>query len=81
YDILCIQEPHWDFLQMTRATRAWTVVRPSRTLEEGKWYRAVTMVHQRLATEKWERVEVDSRDVVVVKLRGEGLDVYIYNIY
>ncbi|TFK22074.1 hypothetical protein FA15DRAFT_555598, partial [Coprinopsis marcescibilis] len=81
YDILCIQEPHWDFWMTTRALRTWTVVRPSVELGEGKKYRAIIMVHKRMVTGSWERMNVESKDVVAVKVKSEGLTVFVYNIY
>jgi hypothetical protein len=65
YDILCIQEPYIDFQGLTRATSCWRVVKPSQEREGGPRYRALTLVHTRVATEGWERIDVDSPDIVL----------------
>jgi len=84
FDIICIQEPAFDFMANTRATKVWTVVKPSPW--KGKEVdkpnpRAVTLVHERLSTNGWTQIAIDSLDVVGVRLKGEDGEINLYNIY
>jgi len=92
YDIICLQEPNFDFQETTRATRVWHVVTPSkhrREVMEGateeeresRRPRAIILIHERIATSSWTQVEVDSLDIVAIRLRGETGVINIYNVY
>ena len=84
YDIICIQEPAFDFLANTRATPVWTVVKPTswKGKENGKPYpRVITLVHERLSTNGWTQIDIKSLDVVAIQLKGESGEINIYNIY
>src|SRR6266702_1391327 len=75
FDIICIQEPAFDFLANTRATPVWTVVKPSpwKGSENGKPNpRAITLVHHRLSTNGWTQITVNSLDVVAIQLKGDS---------
>jgi len=92
YDVVCIQEPHFDFQNITRATKVWHVVVPTNFKQgegaeltqeerERRRPRALMLIHKRISTSSWTQIEVDSRDVVAVKILGETGVINIYNIY
>src|SRR5271155_5242566 len=83
YDIICIQEPHFNFQAISRATSVWTVVYPTGFQNdiEGPRPRALTLVHTRISTNSWAQVPVNSLDVVAIRLTGTSGTLNIYNIY
>lgn len=79
-DIIAIQEPYLDFLNRTRATKAWTTALPTgHYKDESKKSRALILVNSRLTT--WEQIMVDSLDVVAVRLKTRKWEMLIVNIY
>lgn len=68
-DVLCIQEPYFDFNKKSRATQLWRPVYPKGHDEKevGKT-RAITLVNRRIATSAWKRVDVESTDVVGISI-------------
>ena len=83
YDIICIQEPYFDFQKISRATSVWTSVYPSgfRSIAEEPTPRALTLVHTRISTNSWVQIPVDSLDVVAIRLISEKGILNVYNIY
>jgi ribonuclease HI len=84
YDIICIQEPHFDHLNATRATPVWRLITPTgwnRSDPADKMPRAIILVHERIPTNSWTQVNIESLDVVGIKVVGEGGEITIYNIY
>ena len=63
YDILCIQEPHFDHLNVTRATPVWRLVTPTgwnRSDPVEKTPRSIILVHERIPTNSWMQINIDS---------------------
>ena len=84
YDIICIQEPHFDHLNATCATSVWHLVTPmgwDRSDPAEKTPRAITLVHERIPTNSWTQIDIDLPDIVGIKLVGEGGEISIYNMY
>ncbi|KAF8162539.1 hypothetical protein BJ912DRAFT_864668, partial [Pholiota molesta] len=88
FDVICLQEPHFDFKRLSRVTPGWTSVYPSGYIwrvgggeEEEQLPRAMTLIRSDLLTEGWTPVEVDSLDVVAVRLISAGGIINIYNVY
>ncbi|KAF8874450.1 hypothetical protein CPB84DRAFT_1690144, partial [Gymnopilus junonius] len=88
YNIICLQEPHFDFQELTRATPAWNVVLPTsyrqveqEEQEKDKVPRALTLVHERLSMNAWTQIEVDTNDVVAIQFTGGVGALNVYNIY
>ena len=85
YDMICLQEPHFDFQEKTRATGVWRVVLPSRYVsaaqERRQVPRAAILVHESLSTNNWTQIDIDSLDVVAIQLASEQGVVNVYNIY
>src|SRR5271155_4299529 len=83
YDVICIQEPYFDFQSLSRATGVWTSVYPSgfsRTAE-GPVQRALTLIHTRISSNCWVQIPVDSLDTVAIQFTSERGVLNVYNIY
>lgn len=67
----------------TVATPGWISVYPSKHTynDNKKITRAVTLVNQKIPTNAWTQIEVDSLDIVAIKVKGEGGTMNIYNVY
>jgi len=83
YDLVCIQEPHFDFRGITRAMGVWTVVYPTNHAEsqEGEVTRSLILIHRRISSNTWTQIEVASKDITVICLEGSQGYLNIYNIY
>ena len=83
YDLICIQEPYFDFQHLSRATGVWTAVYPTgfNRGTEDVTPRALTLVHTRLSTNCWTQIPVDSPDVVAIRLLSDKGSLNVYNIY
>src|SRR5271168_2977524 len=83
YDVICIQEPYFDFQSLSRATGVWTSVYPTgfSRATDGPVPRALTLIHTRISTNCWVQVPVDSLDVVAVQFTNNDGALNIYNIY
>ena len=83
YDIICIQEPYFDFQHISRATSVWTSVYPTgfNHDKQDPTPRALTLVHTRLSTNCWTQIPVKSPDVVGIRLTSDKGTLNIYNIY
>src|SRR5271154_6307781 len=83
YDIICIQEPYFDFQSLSRATGVWTSVYPSgfSRAKDGPHPRALTLIHTRISTNCWVQVPVDSVDIVAVQFTSDKGVLNVYNIY
>jgi len=65
YDLVCIQEPHFDFRGITRAMGVWTMVYPSNHAEEqeGEMTRSLILIHGRISSDSWTQINIASKDV------------------
>src|SRR5271155_4343362 len=83
YDIICIQEPYFNFQTISRATSVWTSVYPSgfSNTADGPIPRALTLVHTRISTNSWVQIPVDSPDVIAIRLISKRGELNVYNIY
>ena len=84
YDIICIQEPHFDHLKAMQATPVWHLVTPTgwnRNEPNEKTPRAIILVHTWLSTNSWMQIDLESPNAVAIKILGEEGEISIYNIY
>lgn len=82
YDIIAIQEPYIDFLGNMRAGPHWYSIYPkSHYMNAGKHTRSMILVSKRIATEAWEKSEIDSPDVTGLKIQTQTGVVQIFNVY
>ena len=81
FDFVFIQEPHIDFLNLTRANHYWTVVYPTQHHANPRTTRSVTLISTRISKNKWKQVHVQSNDVTAVELSSGLGTVTFYNVY
>ena len=82
-DIICLQEPYFDFNKKSRATQVWRPVYYPKQHDENNTgrTRVVMLVSRRISTSCWRRLEVESRDVVGISMETAGKTVHIFNVY
>ncbi|KAF8076829.1 hypothetical protein FPV67DRAFT_1407513, partial [Lyophyllum atratum] len=82
HDIICIQEPHFDFNKQSRATQKWIPVYPKgHDPDHPERTRALILVNRNIATGSWTRLEVDSADVAAIRIQTAQCPVRIFCIY
>jgi hypothetical protein len=84
YDILAFQEPHIDFLGNSRANSHFTPIYPSNHNNTGNnktKTRSLILINKRLSSDAWTRIDLDSSDVTAVQIKGEHINISIFNIY
>ncbi|KZP26981.1 hypothetical protein FIBSPDRAFT_731435, partial [Athelia psychrophila] len=81
WDILCIQEPCFDFRDTTRGTLKWTMVYPRKHNNKVKRTRALMLVNVKLPTTSWKELPVDLVDVAGIQMTGNYGALRIYSIY
>lgn len=82
YDIVAIQEPYIDFLRNARAGLHWYSIYPkTHYTDADKHTCSMILVNKRIATEAWERLEIDSPDMTGIKLKAQTSVVQLFNIY
>ena len=73
-----IQEPHIDFLNLTRANSHWSVIYPTCHHSSQNTTRSVTLVSTSVSKNKWKQIHVQSEDVTAVELCGDFGTVSFY---
>src|SRR5271154_1301098 len=81
FDIVCIQEPHFDFQNLSRATRVWHSIYPTTPPGAVERPRVLTLIHERISTNSWTQIPVNSPDIVAFKISNGDNELTIYNIY
>jgi exonuclease III len=83
FDIVCLQEPHFDHKVKLQALQNWITVYPVEGMEQGEEkQQTMMMISRKIATDTWEQLEVRSKDIVAVKMCGsEEETVQIFNVY
>ncbi|KZP21769.1 hypothetical protein FIBSPDRAFT_740141, partial [Athelia psychrophila] len=81
WDVICIQEPCFDWRDTTRATQKWSVVYPRGHNNKVKRTRSLILVNTMLPTTSWKALAVDSADVVGIQMVGEYGAIRIFSIY
>lgn len=81
WDIVCIQEPGFDFRHTTRSTRKWTVVYPKGHDLKVKRTRSIILVNAELPTSSWKALPVESVDVAAVQLTGKYGKIRVFSVY
>lgn len=80
-DLIFIQEPHIDFLNLTRANYHWTVIYPTAHHDTPAKTRSVILVNKTVSKNAWQQVPLESSDVTVMELKINNQPITIYNIY
>ena len=80
-DLIFIQEPHIDFLNLTRANHHWTIIYPTTHHNMPAKTRSVTLVNKTISKNSWRQIPLDSSNITVMELKVNNLSIAIYNIY
>ena len=81
FDILALQEPYIDFLNLTRATGHWRVVYPATHHRGKERSRSVLLVNAKISTNEWSPVAVPSPDITAITLVAGGHKIHLFNMY
>ena len=81
FDFIFIQEPHIDFLNLTRANHHWTVIYPMPHHSTPKTMCSVMLVSSKMSKNKWKQIHIQSNDVTAVEVMGNCGPVTFYNVY
>ncbi|KAH7907753.1 hypothetical protein BJ138DRAFT_972966, partial [Hygrophoropsis aurantiaca] len=81
YDILAIQEPYINPINLTTSNSKWDVVYPSTHYSKPADTHSVILVSKALSKNKWRAITVDSADITALELDSEGRKIRIYNLY
>src|SRR5271168_794337 len=60
FNIICIQEPHFDFQNLSRATRVWNSIYPTTPADNATRPQVLTLIHERISTNCWTQIAVNS---------------------
>ncbi|OBZ68140.1 hypothetical protein A0H81_12023 [Grifola frondosa] len=81
YDLLLLQEPYLDHLNLTRANHHWTVVYPSRHHDDDTRSRSVILVSCKISTGAWVPISIPSPDLTAITILTNSDPVHIFNAY
>ncbi len=84
YDILAIQEPFKYQHHSTLASSKWRVLYPTTHFEsdaKAANTRSVLFINEKISTNSWTAIPVDSPDVTAVEFRTTTKKIRIFNIY
>ena len=80
-DLIALQEPSVNFLNMTIASRDWIPLYPSTHEKHPEKTRSITLIRGDLLTESWEQLEFPSGDVTALRIKEKWGTLTIFNIY
>ena len=80
-DVVCIQEPHFDFRHISRALPNWIPVYPVRHLDNPDKTRSLILVSKSISTNSWSQLEVLSPDITAIQINNPHQKVRVFNVY
>jgi hypothetical protein len=80
-DVIAIQEPHIDFLGLSRAGNGWRAVYPSRHRTNRADTRSIILVSALVSSNAWFQIDVDSSDISAIMVITNDFNIAIFNIY
>ena len=80
-NIVALQEPLVNFLNLTVASKSWTPIYPSTHATSPDKTRSLMLISTSLSTDSWEQVNFPSGDVTVIQIKSRGGNLRLYNIY
>jgi hypothetical protein len=81
YSIGFAQEPYIDFLGNLQANHTWTSIYPTTHKKQPKSTRSIIIVHNNINQDQWTQIDVQSPDVMAMKILGNSGDLYVFNVY
>src|SRR5271156_2991123 len=55
-DIVCIQEPHFDFQNLSRTTHVWHSIYPTTPTDNTVHPCVLTLIHEKISTNCWTQI-------------------------
>ncbi|KAH9955354.1 Endonuclease/exonuclease/phosphatase, partial [Russula dissimulans] len=80
-DVVALQEPSVNFLNLTVASKDWTPVYPSTHASSPEKTRSLILISASLSSESWEQLSFPSGDVTVISLTCNYGKLLLFNIY
>jgi ribonuclease HI len=80
-NIVALQEPATNFLNMTIATKDWIPVYPSTHNTQPKKSRSIILIKASLTSDSWQQLDFPSGDVTIIQVKGVWGKLSIFNIY
>ncbi|KAJ6619245.1 Endonuclease/exonuclease/phosphatase, partial [Mycena sp. CBHHK59/15] len=81
FDIALLQEPHIDFLGVTRSNPRWTTVYPTHHVRDPSTSRSIILVNTHLSSTHWAPIPLPTGDVTAVQFHGSFGTIHIFNVY
>lgn len=82
WDVLAIQEPFFDRLGNTKASRYWRVIYPTDHRKDGSTRsRSVLLINTNIPTDAYTILKIHSTDIAAVRFRGDHRGIFVYGIY
>lgn len=82
YDLIMIQEPYLDRMELTRASRNWVIVYPSTKTTDGHDpIRSIILANSNIASAGCQQIPIMSSDVTAIRLDGEFGSISFINAY
>ncbi|KAJ7875219.1 hypothetical protein B0H13DRAFT_1571335, partial [Mycena leptocephala] len=68
YDLALLQEPHFDFRGLSRATRAYNVIYPPGHVANPRATRSLIFVNTQMPSSNWKQIPILSPDVTAIEI-------------
>ncbi|KAH7916969.1 hypothetical protein BV22DRAFT_990380, partial [Leucogyrophana mollusca] len=81
YDIVAIQEPHINFINLTTSNSKWDVIYPATHSVKPADTHSVLFVNKTLSKNNWRALPVNSPDITAIELEGALGTIRLYNVY
>ncbi|OBZ77095.1 putative RNA-directed DNA polymerase from transposon X-element [Grifola frondosa] len=81
YDLLLLQEPYLDHINLTRANHHWSVVYPTCHHDNAARTHSVILVSRKLSTGAWIPISIPSPDLTAITISTNSTPVHIFNAY
>src|ERR1700755_3034172 len=82
WDIIALQEPYLNHLQLTRANPHWNVVYPSnRNLDRQARVRSILLISTNIPSGQVSQIAIQSSDVTAVRIETTSRPLILINIY
>ena len=80
-DIVALQEPSINAYNKSIASKDWKVIYPSTHEKSPLKTRTLILIRDDILTDSWEQLEIQSRDVTAILIKGAWGRISIFNIY
>ncbi|KAH9960264.1 hypothetical protein BC827DRAFT_1133500, partial [Russula dissimulans] len=80
-DLIALQEPSVNFLNLTIVSKSWTPVYPTSHASSPDKTRSLILVSATLRSESWEQLAFPSGDVTVISFTCNYGKFILFNIY